>query len=346
MNKILFCLLFLPIFLSAQTEPQITPRQFGAFGAAAGDIPTVSATPSLGHTHITRQALATALSPFVEISAIGPLTGDGSAASPLELGQNGATSGQVLKWNGSVWAPATDNVGSVTGQNFTAGSMKVAVTGGTGAVLSAVSVDVNESNLTLNNIGGTLSAAKGGTGVTTLANLTAGSTKVAVTGGTAAVVVATSVDVNEGNLNLANIGGTLPNTKIAQNGATSGQALKWNGTAWAPATDAGITAEAQTVSRNVGTNNVVTLSVTGSTVNVEDLFDVANATFTAGQTTATTTLTLPAENTKIRLTRNGILYEVGTTGCATCNVTRSGTTFTFGSALASGEIVKIIVPKQ
>jgi hypothetical protein len=32
--------------------------------------------------------------------------------SPSKLAQAGATSGQVLKWNGTVWAPATDNVGT------------------------------------------------------------------------------------------------------------------------------------------------------------------------------------------------------------------------------------------
>jgi 3',5'-cyclic AMP phosphodiesterase CpdA len=32
--------------------------------------------------------------------------------APAKLGQAGATSGQVLKWNGSAWAPAADNVGT------------------------------------------------------------------------------------------------------------------------------------------------------------------------------------------------------------------------------------------
>ncbi len=32
--------------------------------------------------------------------------------------------------------------------------------------------------------------------------------------------------------------GTVTGAKIAQAGATSGQALKWNGTTWAPAADA------------------------------------------------------------------------------------------------------------
>jgi hypothetical protein len=46
-----------------------------------------------------------------------PLTGNGSAGSPVTIGQNGAVNGQVLKWNGSSWTPASDN-----GTQYTAGS--------------------------------------------------------------------------------------------------------------------------------------------------------------------------------------------------------------------------------
>ncbi|MFP4460055.1 MAG: hypothetical protein ACLFSQ_10770 [Candidatus Zixiibacteriota bacterium] len=42
------------------------------------------------------------------------LAGDGSSASPLSIAQQGATSGQVLKWNGSTWTPDDDETGSAT----------------------------------------------------------------------------------------------------------------------------------------------------------------------------------------------------------------------------------------
>ena len=44
------------------------------------------------------------------------LTGNGDE-TPLDIAQQGATSGQVLKWNGSAWAPAND-VGGGNGDNW------------------------------------------------------------------------------------------------------------------------------------------------------------------------------------------------------------------------------------
>lgn len=48
-------------------------------------------------------------SQVVEISA--EFTGAGTVASPLALAQNGATSDQALKWNGTNWAPGNDTDG-------------------------------------------------------------------------------------------------------------------------------------------------------------------------------------------------------------------------------------------
>jgi hypothetical protein len=40
------------------------------------------------------------------------LTGDGTSSSPLKIAQQSATSGQVLKWNGTTWSPDTDSIGN------------------------------------------------------------------------------------------------------------------------------------------------------------------------------------------------------------------------------------------
>ena len=41
------------------------------------------------------------------------LSGDGTASLPLKLSQQSASGGQVLKWNGTSWAPAQDNTGGL-----------------------------------------------------------------------------------------------------------------------------------------------------------------------------------------------------------------------------------------
>ncbi|MBN1159272.1 MAG: hypothetical protein JXA61_07810 [Bacteroidales bacterium] len=42
------------------------------------------------------------------------LDGNGTSGTPLRIAQQGASSGQVLKWSGSTWTPDTDQTGSVT----------------------------------------------------------------------------------------------------------------------------------------------------------------------------------------------------------------------------------------
>ncbi|MFW5659248.1 MAG: hypothetical protein ACOCZ8_04640, partial [Bacteroidota bacterium] len=47
----------------------------------------------------------------------GTLAGDGTTANPLTIAPQGATSGQVLKWNGTTWQPDNDE-----GDTYTAGA--------------------------------------------------------------------------------------------------------------------------------------------------------------------------------------------------------------------------------
>lgn len=307
MNKLLVFLFLLPVALFAQpTEPQLHPANLGAYGASSGDIPTVASPSSNGHTHITRAALATALTPSITLA--GDVTGaanantiaanavtttkiaDANVTMP-KIAQAGATTGQVIKWNGTAWAPAAD-----AGTTYTAG---------TGIDITGTTIS-NTGDLSNTNELQTISAASN---VVTLSN--GGGTFTIAGAGINTVATATNTI-------------TITGTEV----------------------DGSTTNEIQTVSRNVATNNIVTLSLSGGTVNVEDLFVEGTATFTAGQTTATMSGTLPSENAKIWVYRNGVRYAVGATGCSGCNVTRSGATLTFARALVSGETVTFKHPFQ
>ena len=154
----------------------------------------------------------------------------------VEEGTTNGDTGHVLSTNGSITVGSTSitftqfsGAGLLTaGTGLTKTGNTLDVIGGNGIVANAndmaidiaadsalafsggkldVTVDLSDST---NDVTGTLAAGNGGTGVTSLGNVTdAGSSRVTITGGTGAAIKAMTFDVNEGNLDLANVGGSL-----------------------------------------------------------------------------------------------------------------------------------------
>ncbi|MEZ4827522.1 MAG: tail fiber domain-containing protein [Bacteroidia bacterium] len=167
-----------------------------------------------------------------------------------DVSSAGASNSEVLKWNGTEWAPATD------------------------AVNDADASTTNEIQ-TISLSGTTLSLSLGGGSV----NLPTGSG--GYSAGTGIAISGTNVISNTGDTDASNditnttpaggdLGGLYPNptvTKIrnvavSTTAPSSNQVLKYNGTQWAPATDAVDDADAST------TNEIQSLSLSGTTLSL------------------------------------------------------------------------------
>jgi hypothetical protein len=132
-----------------------------------------------------------------------------------KINQMGATAGQILKWNGTTWIAADDTTGI-----YFAGA-GIAISNDT--IINIGDQDSTDDVLETTQFGGDVSGV--------YSNLT----------------------INNGAVTTAKIAdGAVTAAKMNQMGATDGQVLKWNGTAWAPGNDGLLYFE--TVRNNTGTN--------------------------------------------------------------------------------------------
>lgn len=157
----------------------------------------------------------------------------GSGIGPVTSTQAPTAANQVLTWDGTafVWSvPATGSGGSVTSVGVDAGSNKLVVSGSPITSSGVITIDVDEPNLNIGNMAGSIPAARV-TGISTVAtsgdyadlinkptitggtvtsiSIDPGSGKVSVTGSTVTSSGSFAIDVVESALNVGNMGGTL-----------------------------------------------------------------------------------------------------------------------------------------
>ncbi|MDW3652165.1 MAG: hypothetical protein R8P61_34135, partial [Bacteroidia bacterium] len=164
---------------------------------------------------------------ITNVSASDRFSGNG-ANIDLELAQQGANLGQVLKWDGNAWTPADD------------------VTGGTGNVSTSPRISGNGTNLPLD-----IAQQGASNGEILKWN---GNNWVPDTDETGLTTVSVSDRFSGDGANV--------DLELAQQGANLGQVLKWDGNAWTPADDVtGGTGNVSTSPRISGNGTNVPLDI-------------------------------------------------------------------------------------
>ena len=182
--------------------------------------PNAVNSPEIADNAVGNSELADNAVGSAEISANAVTTTkiSNGAVTAAKLDNMGATNGQVIKWNGSTWAPAADQSGTL---NLTSGN--------------GITISGTAPNLTITNSGDTnpsdditTSSPANGDVTGTFSNLQL-----------KADVVGTS-ELSNNAVETANIANSaITGAKIDDMGATNGQVLKWNGSTWTPAADQG-----------------------------------------------------------------------------------------------------------
>ena len=226
----------------------------------------------------------------------------------------GVTSGQILKYNGSSWAPAADGGGGGGGgagdiEGVTAGT---GLTGGgtTGTVILDIDVGTTANKIVQVTATGKYPAIDG-SDITNLPTYADANVDTHLNTSTASANQVLSWDGADYDW-VANSGGGSATaldglTDVSTSGVTSGQVLKYNGSSWAPANDS--------VSSGGSLGDITatgsTLASSGATITVDDNL-VVTGTLTSTQAgapilTSASTLTLQATtrttiaNTPIKL---------------------------------------------
>ncbi len=170
-----------------------------------------------------------------------------------DIGQNGASTGQVIKWDGSEWTASDDGEGGVgditsvtAGSGLTGGGDTLDVIlavafAGTGSADSVARSDHDHDAVYINE----------------------GQTGSIVTGMIVDGTV-TSADLEDGTVTSVDImDGTIAFGDVGQNGAAAGQVMKWDGAQWAAAND----------SVGAGSGGAAGWVDDGTTVRLEDISD-------------------------------------------------------------------------
>jgi hypothetical protein len=293
-----------PITSSGSITVDVNPANI-SLTALSGTLATTQGGTGLTSLGTAGQVLAVNAG-ATGLTWVAPSTYTLPAATTSTLG--GVIVGSGLSISSGVLSATNTNTGTVTSVGLTAGSNKVSVSGSPITGSGSITVDVVPANIAITALSGTLGTTAGGTGLTTLGTagqvltvnsggtglqwstptaggtgtvtsvgLTAGSSAITVTGGPVTSSGSITVDVNQANLNVGNMTGTLGfahgGTGLTALG-TAGQVLTVN---------SGATA-AQWSTLSVAASNVTGLATVATSGSYNDLAN--KPTITSGTVTS------------------------------------------------------------
>lgn len=130
MKKYLLLILWICAFITVDAQILVTSTQVNTINAtqsaAEGDL--YKDTDNNVYYIGLSSGLLKVIGDVAKIDAT--LTGDGSVANPLGIAQMGASSGQVLSWNGTAWAPVNPPTATTTVSNaIVSGQLTTTVNG-------------------------------------------------------------------------------------------------------------------------------------------------------------------------------------------------------------------------
>ncbi|MFV0303966.1 MAG: hypothetical protein ACK5IC_00605, partial [Moheibacter sp.] len=250
----------------------------------------VKRIPSIG---IVTQAANTGASGIIPVATDGTIViGDGTSSNQITLGQQGATSGQFLAWNGTNWVPTTLSVSGVE-------TVTILVDNNDGTFSytdeNDDKIDISKASLT-DNTDGTYTFSNGnGSDITFNTNENDGIVGNEVTNATDATLTRSgagtdtdpyTLDVADGGINTDELADNAVTTDKIVDGTADGQLLQWNGSDWVLVDDSAlvITENDGIVGNEVTNATDATLTRSGAGTDADPYtLDVANGGITTDE---------------------------------------------------------------